>query len=176
MYTLQSLHGHLSCFHFLISCRKNCSVAQSLISKRTKFQILGPWYDNVSVPYNTLFTLHEQKITSWRRLYGTLASLNNLHIIFAAIWCLILYILRASFWVTRWSIVNKKPVETWTKCGAPSWSLFILLFSVWLWNIQIKRQYVDWEEKKAFIIVLSLSLVICFAIQAKASNLLLAFL
>ena len=84
--------------------------------------------------------------------------------------------LRASFWVTRWSIVNEKLVEIWTKRGALSWSLFILLFSIWLWNIQIKRQYVDWEEKKAFIIVLSLSLVICFPIRAKASNLLLAFL
>ena len=40
MYTLQSLHGYLSGFHFLIFWRKNCCVAQSLISKGTKFQIL----------------------------------------------------------------------------------------------------------------------------------------
>ena len=38
MYTLQSLHGHLSGFHFLIFWRKMCSVAQSLISKGTKFK------------------------------------------------------------------------------------------------------------------------------------------
>ena len=28
----------------------------------TKFQILGPRYDNVSVPYNTVFTLYERKV------------------------------------------------------------------------------------------------------------------
>ena len=42
MYTLQSLHGHLSGFHFLIIWRKNCCVAPSPISKGTKLQILGP--------------------------------------------------------------------------------------------------------------------------------------
>ena len=72
MHNLQSLHGHLSGFHFLIFWQKICSVAQSLIPKRTKFQVLGPRYDNVSVPYNTAFTLYEQKLSSWRKLYGLL--------------------------------------------------------------------------------------------------------
>ena len=54
MYTLHSLHGHLSGFHFLIFWRKIGSVAQSLMPEGTKFQILGPRYDNVSVPYNTV--------------------------------------------------------------------------------------------------------------------------
>ena len=48
MYTLQSLHGHLSGFHFLIFWQKIGSVAQSLMSEGTKFQVLGPRYDNVS--------------------------------------------------------------------------------------------------------------------------------
>ena len=64
MHTLQSLHGHVSCFHFLIFWRKIGSVAQSLMSEGTKFQILGPRYDNVSVPYNTVFTLYDRKLTS----------------------------------------------------------------------------------------------------------------
>ena len=42
MNTLQSLHGHLSGFHFLIFLRKIGSVAQSLMLEGTKFQILGP--------------------------------------------------------------------------------------------------------------------------------------
>ena len=49
MNTLQSLHGHLSGFHFLIFLRKIDSVAQSLMLEGTKFQILDPRYDNVSV-------------------------------------------------------------------------------------------------------------------------------
>ena len=57
MHILQSLHGHLSGFHFLIFWRKFCSVARSLMSKGTKFQILGPRYDNVSVPL-TQFLLY----------------------------------------------------------------------------------------------------------------------
>ena len=64
MYTFQSLHGHLSGFHFLIFLQKIVSVAQSLMSEGTKFQILGPRYDNVSVPCNTVFTLYERKLTS----------------------------------------------------------------------------------------------------------------
>ena len=96
MYTLQSLHGHLSGFHFLIFWRKIGSVAQSLMSEGTKFQILGLRYDNVSVPYNTVFTLYERKRTSWHRLYVTLAPLNNSHIIFRAMRCLTLFISRAT--------------------------------------------------------------------------------
>ena len=64
MYILQNLYGHLSGFHFLIVWQKNCPVAQSLISDGTKFQNLGPRYDNASVPYNTVFTLSERKPTS----------------------------------------------------------------------------------------------------------------
>ena len=52
MYILQSLHEHISGFHFLIFWQKIASVVQPLISKETKYQILGPRYDNVSVPYN----------------------------------------------------------------------------------------------------------------------------
>ena len=62
MNTLQSLHGHLSGFHFLIFWRKIGSVAQSLMLEGSKFQILGPRYDNVAVPYNTVFTLYERKV------------------------------------------------------------------------------------------------------------------
>ena len=51
-----------------------------------------------------------------------------------------------------------------------------MLFSAQLWNIQAKGQYAYWEVKKAFIIVLSLCLVIYFEIRAKACNLLLSFL
>ena len=107
MYILYSLHGHLSGFHFLIFWRKIYSLAQSLISKGTKFQILGARYDNVSVPYNTVFILYERKLTSWRRLYGTLASLNNLHVIFGVIRWLTLSISRASFWMFQWWIVKE---------------------------------------------------------------------
>ena len=95
---LRRLHRHHSGFHILIFWWKNCSVTQSLISKGTKFQFLGPRYDNISIPYNTVFTLYDWKLASWRRLCGTLASLNNSHIIFGATRCLSLYILRASFW------------------------------------------------------------------------------
>ena len=42
MHNLQSLYEYLSGFHFLIFWPKICSAAQSLISKRTKFQIVGP--------------------------------------------------------------------------------------------------------------------------------------
>ena len=145
MNTLQSLHGHLSGFHFLIFWRKIGSVAQSLMLEGTKFQILGRRYDNVSVPYNAVFTLYERKLTSWRRLYGTLASLNNSHIIFGAMRCLTLYISRANFWMFRWWIVKElsfwrssqkeELLSLWTKRSALSWSLFILLSSVRLWNI-----------------------------------------
>ena len=38
MHILQSLHEHLSDFHFLIFWRKISSVAKSLMSKRTKIQ------------------------------------------------------------------------------------------------------------------------------------------
>ena len=62
MYTLQSLHGHLSGFHFLIFWQKIGSVAQSLMSERGKFQIVGPRYDNVSIPYNTVFPLHNLRL------------------------------------------------------------------------------------------------------------------
>ena len=62
MYILQSPHGDLSGFHFLIFRQKICSVAQSVISKGTKFQVLGMRYDSVSVPYNTIFTLYERKL------------------------------------------------------------------------------------------------------------------
>ena len=41
MYILLNLYGDLSDFHFLIFWRKMCSIAQSLISKGNKFQILG---------------------------------------------------------------------------------------------------------------------------------------
>ena len=64
MYTLQNLHGHLSGFYFLIFWQKIGSVAQSLMSEGTKFQILGPKYDNVSVTYNTVFTFYERILTS----------------------------------------------------------------------------------------------------------------
>ena len=43
---------------FLIFWQKIGSVVQSLMSKGTKFQILGWWFDNVSVPYNTVFTFY----------------------------------------------------------------------------------------------------------------------
>ena len=49
MYILQSLHGDLSGSHFSIYWRKICSVTQSLISGRTKFQGLDSRYGNVSV-------------------------------------------------------------------------------------------------------------------------------
>ena len=62
MYTLQNLHGHLSGFHCLIFWQKICSVAQSLMSEGTKFQILGPRYDNVSVTYNTVFTFMSKNL------------------------------------------------------------------------------------------------------------------
>ena len=55
MNTLQSLHGQLSGLHFLIFWRKVGSVAPSLMSEGTKFQTLGPRYDNVSVPYNSFY-------------------------------------------------------------------------------------------------------------------------
>ena len=64
MYILQSLHGDLSGFHFLIIWQKNCSAVQYLISKGSKLQILHSSYDNVSVLYNIVFTLYEQKLTS----------------------------------------------------------------------------------------------------------------
>ena len=64
MYTLQNLHGHLSGFHFLIFWLKIGSVAQSLMSEGTKLQILGPRYEKISVPYSTVFTLSERKLTS----------------------------------------------------------------------------------------------------------------
>ena len=64
VYILQSLHGHLSGFHFLIFWRTIGPVAQSVMSKGTKFQSLGPRYDNVSVPCNTVFELYERKLTS----------------------------------------------------------------------------------------------------------------
>ena len=57
-----------------------------------------------------------------------------------------------------------------------SWSLFILLFSVRLWNIQTKAKYANREEKIGFVTVLSLSLVIYFEIRSKACNLSLAVL
>ena len=66
MNTLQSLHGHLSGFHFLIFLRKIGSVAQSLMLEGTKFQFLGPRYDNVSVPYNTVLLIASAKSRSAR--------------------------------------------------------------------------------------------------------------
>ena len=54
MNTLQSLHGHLSDFHFLIFLRKIGSVAQSLMLEETKFQILGPRYKKKCSLFNSL--------------------------------------------------------------------------------------------------------------------------
>ena len=42
MYNFQSLYEYLSGFHFLTFWPKICSAAQSVISKGTKFQIVGP--------------------------------------------------------------------------------------------------------------------------------------
>ena len=111
MYILQSLHWHLCGFYFSILWQRNCSVAQSLLSKGTKFQILCPRYDNISVPCNAVFILYEQKLTSWRILYRTLASLNNSHIVFGAMRCLTLYISRACSWMFRWWIVKELSFE-----------------------------------------------------------------
>ena len=128
MYILQSLHGHLPSFHFLIFWRKIGSVAQSLISEGTKFQILGPTYDNVSVPYNTVFKLYERKLTSRCRLYGTLASLNNSHIILGAMRCLTLYISKLNFWMFRWWIVKEFFEETRRKKRHCHYELNVVLF------------------------------------------------
>ena len=64
MYTLQSLHGHLSGFHFLIFWRKIGSVAQPLMSEETKLQILGRGITTSQYHITQFFTLHERKLTS----------------------------------------------------------------------------------------------------------------
>ena len=144
-------------FPFFKLLVQNLFVIQSLMSKGTKFQILGPRYDNVSVTYNSAFTLCEWKLTFQHGLFGTAASLISFHIIFGAIRCLTLYISRASFWMFPWWIVKelfswrslykKEVLSLWTKRTALFWRLFILLFSFRLWNIQTKGQYAKREEK-----------------------------
>ena len=82
-------------------------------------------------------------------------------------------VMELSFWRSSY---KEEILLRWIKCRSLSWSLFILLFSVRLWKIQIKRQYANWEEKMAFITVLNLSLVILFEIWIKACKLLLILL
>ena len=62
MNNLRSLHGHLSGFHFLIFLRKVGSVAQSLMLEGTKFQILDPRYDNVSVHITQFLQYMSEKL------------------------------------------------------------------------------------------------------------------
>ena len=69
MNTLQSLHGHLSGFHFLIFLRKIGSVAQSLMLEGIKFQILGPRLTKLTIETIEQGVKYVQSLASFWYLY-----------------------------------------------------------------------------------------------------------
>ena len=159
IYTLHNLQGQLDGFQSRIAFLNLWRDESFLSFKGVIDQILGPRWDNDSVPHATVRTLKVWNIFSHGYFISGLVGKIS-RIIFGEIPYATLYNSTPNFWIFLWWMVkewsisrrvsNGDLLSRYTIRSALSWILLIRLFKPQLWNIQTSGPRGKNTTKKVF--------------------------